>query len=88
MQARAPLLLLLLHNLAPPAAPCAGSCMALPSLSHPALSAHHPPCPSLLCPAQVGIVLSHSPELTRGRRWLSGKVITACFACSDLFALV
>ena len=36
---------------------------------------------------KVGIVLSHSPELTRGRKMLSGKFITTLFACSDLFAL-
>ena len=36
---------------------------------------------------KVGIVLSHSPELTRGRKMLSGKIITTIFACSDLLAL-
>jgi len=36
---------------------------------------------------KVGIVLSSSPELTRGRKMLSGKFITIFFACSDLFAL-
>ena len=54
--------------------------MLLPALPHTAIPT---PCPD----AQVGIVLSHSPELTRGRRMLSGKFITVLFACSDLFAL-
>ena len=45
------------------------------------------PCPCYTRAAQVGIVLSHSPKLTRGRKMLSGKFITFLFVCSDLFAL-
>ena len=43
----------------------------------------------LACPtAQVGKVLSFSPQLTQGRRLLRGWVITALFAGADLFTIV
>jgi hypothetical protein len=36
----------------------------------------------------LGIVLSFSPDLVRGRRLLRGWVITTIFACADLLAIV
>lgn len=37
---------------------------------------------------QVGLVLSFSPDLVRGRKMLRGWVITTTFACADLFAIM